>query len=85
MLARVWPSGKLIVDDRGAVVALTVTATYPDAVWPVTVRLPVTATASGEIPPTPATGQERAVLAVNPPAQPDVVRVSRTRTEAIGT
>ena len=86
LLARLSPSGKLIVDEGGVLVAVGVTATKPAAFCWVTVTLPVTATAPAGIPPTPVTCQVRADLDVNLPRQPDRrTRESRTRTGVIGT
>ena len=85
LFARVSPTGKLIVDDGGLFVGVTVTDTKPPEVCPFTVMLPVTATASAGIPRTPATAQVLAVPMVNFPARPTPpVRVSRTRMGAIG-
>ena len=89
LLARLSPSGKLIVDDDGVLVAVGVTDTKPTASCAVTVTLPVTATAPAgtpAMPPTPVTCQVRATLAVNLPDSPiPPGRVSSTRTGVIGT
>ena len=84
LLARVSPMGKLIVDDGGLLVGVTVTETKPPDVCPFTVTLPVTATAFAGIPRAPATGHDLAVPMVNFPARPMPVRVSSTRMGAIG-
>ena len=90
LLARLSPSGTLIVDEGGVFVSVGVTATKPAASCWVTVTLPVTATAPAgtpRMPPTPVTCQLRAALEVNLPASPiwpGPGRVSRTRNGAIG-
>ena len=86
LLARLSPSGKLIVDDGGLLVAVGVTATKPTASCWVTVTLPVTATAPAGMPPTPVTCQVRADVGHELPEQPDRrAAVSSTRTGVIGT
>ena len=86
LLARVSPTGKLIVDVEGLLFEVTVTDTKPPEVCPATVTLPVTATAFAGIPRIPATCHDRALPDVNIPSAPmPPGRVSRTRTGAIGT
>ena len=86
LLARLSPSGTLIVDDGGVLVAVGVIDTKPAASCWVTVTLPVTATAPrGMLPPTSVTCQVRADLDVNLPDSPIPTRESRTRTGVTGT
>ena len=89
MLARVSLTGKLRVDEAGVLVGVVVTEMKPFAVWPATVTLPVTAIASaGIVPPddvNPATVNDLGVLALKMPVTPRLMRLSSTRSGAIGT
>ena len=76
-LARVSPAGKLIVEVEPP--AAGASTTKPPLVWPVTVRLPVTATALVGMGVPSATVKVRAVLAWNTPLSPTLLRLSRTR------
>src|SRR4029079_1773372 len=85
LLARLSPTGKLMLELGGVLVAVGVTATTPEAFCWVTVTLPVTATALAGMVPIPATCQVRAWPVVNLPETPLPERESRTRTGVIGT
>src|SRR5664279_4945804 len=85
LLARVSPSGKLRVDVRGTFWGVVVRATNPGAVWPVTVRLPVTATAAAGTfwvvsrGTCPVTWNDAATLAVSADPRPIPLRESTSR------
>jgi hypothetical protein len=61
------------------------TARKPALVWPVTVTLAVTATASPGTPPRPLTWNDRGAWLVNWPARPFPNLESRTRAGSSGT
>src|ERR1035437_5930409 len=76
-LARSSPTGRLRVELPGLLVATGPMEKQPLLIWPVTVRLPVTAIAPAG---TPLTVKVRAAWLVNGPDRPPVpLRVSRTR------
>ena len=76
LLARLSPSGKLRVELAGVLVAVGVTATYPEEVCWVTVTA-VHGHGTGRDPPTPATCHVRATAFVNLPDKPLPIRESR--------
>ena len=84
-LARLSPSGKLSVEVVGLLVGVGVSETKPALVCPVTVRLPVTATAFEGTPPCPVTANVRATPELKAPARPMLERVSRIRAGVSGT
>src|SRR6476661_498316 len=84
-LARLSPTGKLRVELLGAEVGTGPTKAAPAAVWLVTVRLPVTATAVLGTPPRPVTWKVRGTPALNLPARPVPKRESSRRAGATAT
>src|SRR6187397_1979938 len=73
LLARTSPFGTLIVELVGAPVIVGPTETYPAAVWPITVTLPVIAQASSGMAPTPATAKDRGEPVANVPLTPSAL------------
>src|SRR5450759_4596716 len=82
-LARLSPSGKLRVEVE--VTGPGAAASQPFEVWPVTVRLPTTATAIGWTDTCPLTANGAEAPFASGPLNPSVVRLSTTRPGATGT
>ena len=79
------PAGKFTVELAGTVVGSGPRYAYPPPLWPVTVRVPVTATALAGTPPRPATWKVRGAWAVNGPLSPMPNLVSSIREGGNGT
>ena len=80
LFARSSPTGTFTVEGEALGLGVGDTVTQPAPVWPVTVTLPVTATASAGNPSTPATCQDRGTPAAKAPDSPVPTRLSSTRT-----
>src|SRR6185503_20625842 len=78
-LARLSPTGKLMVEVVGLAVELGPRKPAPSMFWLVTVKLPVTATAPEGTPPRPLTWNVRGTQPTNLPDRPLAYRLSRSR------